>query len=78
MSEWYISMDDWKFIPYHAAKKAIEEVKQLPKVKEKTFKELTEWRDEKLVKLLKIQEDSNHENGPVAQPWIKNILSILF
>lgn len=67
MSEWYNSMDDWKSIPYHAARKAIEEVKQLPKTKEKTFKELTEWRDKKLVKVLRIQEDSNHEDGPVAQ-----------
>lgn len=67
MSEWYNSMDDWKSIPYHAARKAIEEVKQLPKIKEKTFKELTEWRDKKLVKVLRIQEDSNHEDGPVAQ-----------
>ncbi|WP_455368300.1 3-hydroxyacyl-CoA dehydrogenase NAD-binding domain-containing protein [[Eubacterium] cellulosolvens] len=67
MSGWYNSMDDWKSIPYHAAKKAIEEVKQLPKVKENKFEKLVEWRDNKLVKILKIQEDSNREDGPVAQ-----------
>ena len=67
MSEWYNSMDDWKDIPYHVAKKAIEEVKQLPKIKENTFNELIEWRDKKLVKILKIQEDSSPEDGPVAQ-----------
>ena len=67
MSEWYKSMDDWKEIPYHAAKKAIEEVNQLPKIKENTFNELIEWRDKNLIKILKIQEERNPEDGPVAQ-----------
>ncbi len=56
MSDWYKSMDDWKFIPYHAAKKAVEEVEQLPLVKKKTFQEVVKWRDDKLTKILKIQE----------------------
>jgi len=56
ISEWYKSMDDWKFVPYHAAKKAIEGVEQLPIVKEKTLQEMVKWRDDKLVKILKIQE----------------------
>ncbi len=56
ISDWYKSMDDWKFIPYHAAKKAIEEVEKLPIVKEKTFQEIVKWRDDKLAKILKLQE----------------------
>jgi hypothetical protein len=49
-------MEDWKLIPYHAAKKAIEGVEQLPIVKEKTLQELIKWRDNKLVEIVKIQE----------------------
>jgi len=56
ISEWYKNMEDWKFIPYHAAKKAIEGVEQLPMVKEKTFQEMVKWRDDKLVEILRIQE----------------------
>ena len=50
-------MDDWKEIPYHAAKKAIEGVEHLPTVKEKTYQDMVRWRDDNLVKILKIQEE---------------------
>ncbi len=56
ISDLYNSMDDWKFIPYHAAKKAIEEVMDLPMIKEKSFQEIVKWRDDKLVKILELQE----------------------
>ncbi len=56
ISDLYKSMDDWKFIPYHAAKKAIKQVEDLPIVNEKSFQELVKWRDDKLVKILKLQE----------------------
>ncbi|MEM2941868.1 MAG: 3-hydroxyacyl-CoA dehydrogenase NAD-binding domain-containing protein [Candidatus Bathyarchaeia archaeon] len=55
-NEYWKTMEDWKLIPYHAAKKAIEGVEQLPTVKEKTLQELIRWRDNKLVEILKIQE----------------------
>ncbi|MGQ9639902.1 MAG: 3-hydroxyacyl-CoA dehydrogenase family protein [Candidatus Bathyarchaeia archaeon] len=55
-NEYWKSMDDWKLIPYHAAKKAIEGVEKLPMVKGKSFQELVKWRDDKLVEILKIQE----------------------
>jgi 3-hydroxypropionate dehydrogenase (NADP+) len=56
ISDLYKSMDDWKFIPYHAAKKAIEQVKDLPMVKKKSFLQIVKWRDDKLVKILELQE----------------------
>jgi 3-hydroxypropionate dehydrogenase (NADP+) len=55
-NEYWKTMEDWKLMPYHAAKKAIEGVEQLPMVKEKTLQELIRWRDNKLVEILKIQE----------------------
>ena len=57
-NEYWKSMDDWKSIPYHAAKKAIEGVEQLPKVKERKLEELVKWRDEKLVEILRLQEQT--------------------
>ena len=56
ISDWYKSMDDWKFIPYHAAKKAVEEVGKLPIVKERTFQDIVKWRDDKLAKIWKLQD----------------------
>lgn len=55
-NEYWKTMEDWKLMPYHAAKKAIEGVEQLPMVKEKTLQELIKWRDNRLVEILKIQE----------------------
>lgn len=54
--EYWKSMDDWKEIPYHAVRRAIEGVEDLPIVKEKTYQEMVRWRDDKLMKILKIQE----------------------
>ena len=55
-NEYWKTMDDWKAMPYHAAKKAIEDVERLPMVKEKTLQEMVRWRDDRLVKILKLQE----------------------
>ena len=55
-NEYWKTKDDWKQIPYHASLKAIKGVEQLPIIKEKKLEELVKWRDNKLVKLLKIQE----------------------
>ncbi len=55
-NEYWKSMDDWKEIPYHAAKKGIKGVEELPIVKQKTFEEMVKWRDNKLAMILKIQE----------------------
>lgn len=55
-NEYWKTMDDWKQMPYHAALKAIKGVEQLPITKEKNLEELVKWRDNKLVRMLKIQE----------------------
>jgi len=52
-SAWWKSMENWSSIPYSAAKKAINGVKQMPLVKSKTYNELVKWRDERLIKMLK-------------------------
>jgi len=46
-------MENWSSIPYSAAKKAINGVKQMPLVKLKTYNELVKWRDGRLIKMLK-------------------------
>jgi 3-hydroxypropionate dehydrogenase (NADP+) len=55
-NEYWKSMDDWKEMPYHAAKKGIKGVDELEIVKKKTFEEMVKWRDDKLAKILRIQE----------------------
>lgn len=50
-------MDTWTSIPYSAAKKVIEGVKQMDIVRKKTFKEILKWRDEKLRNCLKLYMD---------------------
>jgi len=47
-------MNPWTSIPYSAAKKVVEGVRQMEVVRTKTSEELTRWRDEKLVELLKV------------------------
>jgi 3-hydroxypropionate dehydrogenase (NADP+) len=51
-SAWWKSMANWTSIPHSAAKKAVDGVKQMDIAKEKTYEELVEWRDKKLMKLL--------------------------
>lgn len=55
-NEYWKSMDDWKEIPYHAAKKGIKGVEELDIIKGKTFEEMVKWRDDRLAKILKIQK----------------------
>jgi 3-hydroxypropionate dehydrogenase (NADP+) len=55
-SEYWKSMDDWKDLPYHAAKKAMEDIEQLPSIRGKSFQDLVRWRDELLVGILRVQE----------------------
>jgi 3-hydroxypropionate dehydrogenase (NADP+) len=55
-SEYWKSMDDWKEMPVDVARIAIDGVKQMPLVKEKSYQEIVRWRDDKLVEILKTQE----------------------
>ncbi len=49
-------MDDWKSIPHPVAEKAIEDVERLPIIKKNSYDELVKWRNEKLIRILKLQE----------------------
>jgi len=54
MSLRWRSMATWDSIPYSAARKVIEGVEKSEIVKTKTMDEIKEWRDEKLVELIKV------------------------
>jgi hypothetical protein len=47
-------METWTSIPPSAAKKIIKGVKEMEVVRTKALEEIRNWRDEMLVKLLKI------------------------
>ena len=53
-SSWLETMAKWTSIPESAVDKAIKGVNELRAVKEKSFEELEEWRDERLAKILKL------------------------
>ena len=48
------TMDTWTSIPPSAVKKVIRSVKEMEVVRTKTLEEIKNWRDEMLVKLLKL------------------------
>lgn len=48
------TMETWTSIPSSAAKKVVKEVKEMEVVRTKTLEEITNWRDEMLIKLLKV------------------------
>jgi 3-hydroxyacyl-CoA dehydrogenase len=48
------TMETWTSIPPSAAKKVIRSVKEMEVVRTKTLEEIKNWRDEMLVKLLKL------------------------
>jgi hypothetical protein len=47
-------METWTSIPPSAAKKVIRSVREMEVVRTKTLEEIKNWRDEMLVKLLKV------------------------
>ena len=53
-SEWLESMANWTVTPEPAIERAISGVGEMKLVREKPFEELEKWRDERLVRLLKI------------------------
>ncbi len=48
------TMETWTSIPPSAAKKIVRGVKEMEVVRKKSLEEITTWRDEMLVKLLKV------------------------
>lgn len=53
-SEYWRDMAKWVSIPDSAAEKTVKGIKEMQLVRSKSFQELIEWRDEKLVALLKL------------------------
>jgi 3-hydroxyacyl-CoA dehydrogenase len=51
------TMETWTSIPPSAAKKMIKSVKEMEVVRSKSLDEITSWRDEMLVKLLKVIQE---------------------
>jgi len=55
------TMETWTSIPLSAAKKIVSGVKEMEVVRKKTLEEIKNWRDDMLVKLLKVmREDEDH------------------
>ncbi|MGQ9646221.1 MAG: 3-hydroxyacyl-CoA dehydrogenase NAD-binding domain-containing protein [Thermodesulfobacteriota bacterium] len=48
------TMEVWTSIPSSAAKEIVREVKKMEAVRTKTLEEITNWRDEMLIRLLKV------------------------
>jgi 3-hydroxypropionate dehydrogenase (NADP+) len=48
------TMETWTSIPASAAKEVVKEVKEMEVVRTKTLEEITNWRDEMLIRLLKV------------------------
>jgi 3-hydroxypropionate dehydrogenase (NADP+) len=52
------TMETWTSIPPSAAKEIVKEVKEMEVVRTKTLKEITNWRDEMLIRLLKVMREA--------------------
>ncbi len=52
------TMETWTSIPRSAAKKIIRGVKEMEVVRTKTLEEIKDWRDQMLVKLLKVVREA--------------------
>jgi hypothetical protein len=48
------TMETWTTIPPSAAKEVVKEVMEMEVVRTKTLEEITKWRDEMLIRLLKV------------------------
>jgi hypothetical protein len=51
------TMETWTSIPPSAAKEIIKEVKEMEVVRTKTLGEITNWRDEMLIRLLNVMRE---------------------
>jgi 3-hydroxypropionate dehydrogenase (NADP+) len=51
------TMETWTSIPPSAAKEIVKEVKEMEVVRTKTLEEITKWRDEMLIRLLKVMRE---------------------
>lgn len=53
-NEWMYTLAKWDKFPYRAVVKAIEQMKDYSFIKGKSFQELSRWRDQKLIEVLKV------------------------
>lgn len=51
---WWENMRTWTSIPYSAAKKVVKGIRQMDIVQKRTFEEIVNWRDKKLIELLRV------------------------
>jgi len=54
-------METWTSLPPSAAEKVISGVKEMEVVRKKTLREIKSWRDEMLVKLLKLIREGEED-----------------
>jgi hypothetical protein len=69
-------METWTSIPPPAARKIAKGVKEMGVVRNKNLEEIINWRDEMLVKLLKVVYEEEHEMNtnkpdPILFPFEK-------
>jgi len=53
-NEWMHDLAKWDKFPYSGVKKAVEQMKEYSFVKGKTFAELSKWRDQQLINVIKL------------------------
>lgn len=53
-NEWMHTLAKYDKFPYTAVKKAVEQMKEYPFIKDKTFQELSRWRDRKLLEVYRV------------------------
>jgi len=61
-NEWLHTLADYKKFPYTAVTKAISQMKEYSKIKNKSFQELSRWRDEMLIKMFKLLRSNVSNN----------------
>ena len=53
-NEWMHDLAKWDKFPYSGVKKAVEQMKEYSSIKGKTFQELSKWRDQQLINVIKL------------------------
>ncbi|MGC9106305.1 MAG: 3-hydroxyacyl-CoA dehydrogenase family protein [Thermoprotei archaeon] len=53
-NEWMHDLAKWDKFPYSGVKKAVEQMKDYSFIKGKTFQELSKWRDQQLINVIKL------------------------
>ncbi|WP_338604786.1 3-hydroxyacyl-CoA dehydrogenase family protein [Sulfolobus tengchongensis] len=63
VNEWMHTLAKWDKFPYTAVKKVIEQMKEYEFIKNRSFQDLSKWRDEMLIRVYKaVWENKNKED----------------